>query len=69
VTDGVNGYLVPERDSEALAERLSHLMRYPETWQTLGTAGRQTVEREFDVNKLNDRLVELYTQQAPQIPK
>lgn len=69
VTDGVNGYLVPERDSAALAERLRHLLDRPETWQTLGAAGRQTVEREFDVNKLNDRLVELYTQETSQSPK
>jgi colanic acid/amylovoran biosynthesis glycosyltransferase len=64
VRDGENGFLVPERDPEALAERIAHLARHPEQWEALGRAGRAVVEREFDVNPLNDRLVEIYQRVA-----
>ncbi|MGB3201170.1 MAG: glycosyltransferase, partial [Nodosilinea sp.] len=60
VEDGVSGFLVPERDAEALAERLSYLLDHPEQWPELGQAGRQFVERYFDMQKLNDRLVQVY---------
>jgi colanic acid/amylovoran biosynthesis glycosyltransferase len=62
IRDGDNGYLVPERDPTALADRIIHLARHPEEWDRLGRAGRGVVEREFDTNRLNDRLVEIYQQ-------
>lgn len=60
VEDGESGYLVPERDVEGLAERITYLFDHPETWATIGRAGRRHIEAEFDVDKLNDKLVELY---------
>lgn len=60
VEDGVSGYLVPERDAEALSSRLADLVQHPERWDAMGSAGREKVEREFDIDKLNDRLVHLY---------
>ena len=60
VEDGVSGFLVPERDVGALAERMRHLAAHPETWPALGSAGRAKVEREYDIERLNDRLVELF---------
>jgi colanic acid/amylovoran biosynthesis glycosyltransferase len=60
VKDGESGFLVPERDVEALEERLAHLIEHPEVWGRLGHAGREFVERHFDVNQLNDRLVRIF---------
>ncbi len=60
VTDGVSGFLVPERDTNTLAERLMYLIEHQEIWSEMGKAGRKYVEKNYDVNKLNDRLVELY---------
>jgi colanic acid/amylovoran biosynthesis glycosyltransferase len=60
VLDDVSGHLVPERDSGALAEALNRLLDHPDTWSAMGHAGRQLVEEQFDIDKLNDRLVELY---------
>jgi colanic acid/amylovoran biosynthesis glycosyltransferase len=62
VQDGVSGLLAPERDSEALAERLACLIDHPEKWAAMGRAGRQHVESEFDSDKLNKELVDLYLQ-------
>jgi colanic acid/amylovoran biosynthesis glycosyltransferase len=60
VLDGETGFLVPERDPEALAARLATLAGSPAAWPTMGRAGRDHVERQYDVHRLNDRLVRLY---------
>lgn len=60
VEDEVSGYLVEEHDVAALTERLSRLIDQPESWPVLGRAGRAKVEAEYDVDRLNDRLVEHY---------
>ena len=62
VEDGVSGFLVAERDVDALTDRLAYLADHVETWPALGRAGRTKVERQFDIERLNDRLVELYRQ-------
>lgn len=60
VNDGKSGFLVPERDVDALAERLEYLIEHPEIWPEMGRAGREHVEEHFDIEKLNDQLVEIY---------
>ena len=60
VEDGKSGFLVPEKDSDALAERLAYLVEHPEIWPKMGKAGRTYVERHYDIEKLNERLVLLY---------
>ena len=54
------GLLVPERDPEALAARLAELARHPERRAALARAGRARVERDYDIERLNDRLVTLF---------
>ncbi len=36
------------------------LIKHPEIWLEMGRAGRAYVEANYDINKLNDRLVEIY---------
>lgn len=62
IQDGVSGFLVPERDVSALAEKLIYLIEHPEIWPEMGRAGRAHVEANYDIDKLNDRLVEIYQQ-------
>jgi len=62
VQDGKSGFLVPERDVDALAEKLEHLVKHQEIWADMGRAGRDYVERYYDIDKLNDQLVQLYQQ-------
>ncbi len=62
VEDGISGYLVPERDVETLANKLNLLIQHPETWSDMGKAGRNYVEKHYDLDKLNDKLVEIYQQ-------
>ena len=60
VLDGRSGFLVPERDAAALADRLRCLIDHPERWAEMGRAGRAFMEAHADIETLNDRLVQLY---------
>jgi len=60
VIDGKSGYLVPEKDVDDLVEKLERLIEHPEMWQGMRGKGRKLIEEKYDINKLNDRLVEIY---------
>jgi glycosyltransferase involved in cell wall biosynthesis len=62
VIDGETGYLVPEEDVEAMADRIAHLTQRPEKWKVMGEAGRKHVEKHFDLTKQVRKLVRLYEQ-------
>jgi colanic acid/amylovoran biosynthesis glycosyltransferase len=51
VTDGVSGLLVPPGDDDALAHALATLATDAPLRGRLGAAGRETVMREFDVDR------------------
>lgn len=61
VLNGESGYLVPERDPHALADRLRTLLRSPEQWRSMGDAGRRHVERNHTTAAVAERLDRLYT--------
>ncbi len=56
VVDGLNGFLVPVKDSRALAEKIEQLITDGDLRQRLGAAGRGLAEERFDVNKVIERL-------------
>ena len=60
IENGVSGFLVPERDADALAEKLAYLIENSECWVEMGQAGRKCIEQNYDINKLNYQLVSLY---------
>lgn len=60
IRDGSNGYLVPERDPEALAERLVQLLQNPDQCFRMGRAAREVIEEHFNLKKQNQRLEALY---------
>jgi colanic acid/amylovoran biosynthesis glycosyltransferase len=51
VTDGVDGLLVPPGEDVALADALARLAEDPALRAQLGAAGRETVLRDFDVDR------------------
>jgi colanic acid/amylovoran biosynthesis glycosyltransferase len=69
VEEGVAGFLVPERDVEALSGRLADLLEHPELWSKMGNAGRKHVEKYYDIDRLNDRLILMYEQLRGSRPK
>jgi colanic acid/amylovoran biosynthesis glycosyltransferase len=60
VSDGESGYLVPERDVGALAERLAHLLANDGLRQEMGQAARRIVEERFDLQRQTAALEDLY---------
>jgi colanic acid/amylovoran biosynthesis glycosyltransferase len=62
VSDGESGFLVEERDVGSLEERLIYLLDHPDIRARMGQRGRMFVEAQFEIDKLNDRLVEIFTE-------
>ena len=60
VEDGVSGFLVPERNAKVLADRLGVFTDHPERWPAMGRAGRNKIEADYDIRKLNNQLLECY---------
>ncbi len=60
IVDGGSGHLVAHDDPAGLAEVLVQLAGAPERWPAMGRCGRHHVEANFDLQKINRRLVELY---------
>jgi colanic acid/amylovoran biosynthesis glycosyltransferase len=55
-----SGFLVPPGDPEALASAILWLAYHPEKWGRMGRAGRAHVEKSYDLENLNDRLIDIY---------
>ena len=53
VVEGQNGFLVPVRDAEALADAMMRFIKQPELIETMGKASRTLAEERFDVHKVN----------------
>ena len=62
VIHGESGFLVPERDVAALADRLRFLIVNSDKWQAMGRSGRKHVENEFSLDKCTDVITSLYNQ-------
>lgn len=60
VQENVSGLLVPAGDAAALAVGLRQLIARREEWPDMSRAGRRRVETHYDIDRLNDRLVEIY---------
>ena len=57
--DEFNGFLIPERDTCKMAEKIDLLIEKPELRLKLGQNARQYVIKEFDKNKFLDNFKEL----------
>lgn len=60
ILDGESGFLVPEKDVDALAGKIGYLIEHPELWPEMGNSGRKFVEENYDINKLNKQLDRIY---------
>ena len=59
IEDGVTGFLVPQRDPQALAEKLELLIKNPELRTKMGKAGRTKYEKEFTLQTFETKLQEI----------
>ena len=53
VTDGVNGFLVPVKDVDAIVDAMEKILDEPENTADMANAARQMAEDVFDVHKVN----------------
>lgn len=60
VVEGETGFLVPPRNPEAFAERVTALLRDPALRHRLGAAGRRRVEERFDIRTAARRYLAVY---------
>ncbi len=56
VIDGVNGYMVPVKDVDALCEKMEYLINNPETVEKMAIEGRKMAKSIFDVNIVNNKI-------------
>ncbi len=59
VRDSLDGYIIPIRDPDALAERLEFFYKYPEQARQMGKSGRERI-KEFTWEKYGEELVKAY---------
>ncbi len=60
VRDGINGILIPTRNVEAITVAVSRLIASPELRVRMGEKGREMVESEFSVEKVNAETLRVY---------
>jgi glycosyltransferase involved in cell wall biosynthesis len=60
IVEGRTGFLVPERDEAALAERMGELLEDTVKRRQMGTEGRALVEHRFDLHRQTEALENLY---------
>ena len=60
VEQGVNGYLIPKQNSDALAEALLNLMKHPRLIIKMGILGREKVFNTFSAKVIFPKMLDLY---------
>lgn len=59
VQNGVNGFLVPKWNPEALAEKMIYFIKYPEQIRIMGAESYKIAVEKFDSEKVNQRLLNI----------
>ena len=58
VVDGDNGFLVPHKDTDALAQAMLRFIEQPELIAQMGQRSRSIAEEKYDVHKVNAQMLE-----------
>lgn len=59
VIDGVNGFLIPKWNSEALAKKMIYFINNPAQVNVMGQESYKISVEKFDANKVNDKLIQI----------
>ena len=66
VEDGVNGFLIPPKSPEVLAEKLAVLIDDKELRKSMGKASRERAEKEFSIKTVVDTHLRIYDELSKQ---
>lgn len=58
VTNGINGFLVPPKNTEALVDKITWMIENSEKVELMGNESRRLAVEKFDVNKVNEIIVQ-----------
>lgn len=59
VENGVNGFIIPPFDANALTEKMLYLLEHPDEIQRMGNESHRMAVEQFDVCKINPLLAEI----------
>ena len=59
VKDGINGFLVPIKDADALAEKMIYMIEHREKLDKMSDESYKYCKERFDVNIINKRMLEI----------
>lgn len=65
VTHGLNGFLVPPRDPQALAEAITTLLTKPKLRDDMGKSGRELALEKFSLEKIIEQTLDVYKEVLP----
>jgi len=60
VREGIDGFIVPIRDTEALKEKIIFLYEHPQLCKEMGEAARENVIRNYTWQHYGERIIETY---------
>ena len=60
VDDSKNGYLIPAKNSEKIAEKVLYLFEHPETQKQLEREAYRTFQNEFSFEKFSEKVLNYY---------
>jgi glycosyltransferase involved in cell wall biosynthesis len=59
VVDGINGFIVPVKSVDILAEKMLWMIEHPDIVEKMGLESYRICSEKFDVRKINQRMVEI----------
>lgn len=60
VLEGETGFLVPEKDSDAIVEKIFYLTEHPSEAVQMGKSGRKFVQGKYDIPILTQKIMDVY---------
>ncbi len=61
VADGVNGFIIPPKDSQTLAQRIKELLADPKNAGRMGAQGQKTISKSFTIDHMVHEYEKLYS--------
>lgn len=56
IEEGKTGFMVEKRNPQQLAEKIIYLIEHPELYATMGKAGKEKFDREFTLERFEERM-------------